>query len=129
MVKSVYRGYSSFEFDREKTFRLRDIETVKMDLLNHIWTKRGERVMHADFGTIIPELVFEPLDDALMETVRDELTRVIDYDPRVQLNDMTMEPNYDGNSLTVIISLLYVEFGITDVFTLNLDFHEQDING
>lgn len=127
MSKNIYKGYSSFEFDSNKTFRLSDIDIVKMDLLNHIWTKQGERVMHTDFGTVIPELVFEPLDEFLMGTIREELTRVIDFDPRISLISMNLTPDHDNNSLYAAIELFYVELDITDTFELNLDFHEQNI--
>ena len=122
MAKGLYKGYSSFEFDRRKTFKMRDIELVKMDLLNHIFTKRGERVMMPTFGTQIPEMAFEPLDGETISTVREEVTRVINYDPRVELLDIQVNPDYDRNSLYVGASLFYVELGLTSGLELNIEF-------
>jgi len=120
--KGLYKGFSSFEFDARKTFGLYDIDLVKMDLLNHIFTKRGERVMMSKFGTIIPELVFEPLDDETVEQVGAEVLRVINYDPRVELLSFNVKPDYDRHLVQVSARLKYVELNTVDDFELNIEF-------
>ena len=67
MAGPIYKGYSSFEFQARDTFLLTDVELVKLDLLNHIFTRRGERVKMAQFGTRIPDLAFEPLDQETLD--------------------------------------------------------------
>ena len=59
MAKGLYRGYSSYEYQNKKTFSVTDVELVKLDLLNHIFTRKGDRVMMPNFGTRIPDLAFE----------------------------------------------------------------------
>lgn len=120
--KGLYRGYSSYEFQDTKSFKLRDIELVKSDILNHIFTKKGERVMMPTFGTLVPELVFEPLTTELMDTVAEEIVRVINFDPRVELIDIQVTPDYDVGSLTVAAQTLYVEIGAIDTIELNITF-------
>ena len=120
--KGLYKGYSSFEFERKKTFKLRDVELVKMDSLNHIFTKKGERVMMPNFGTVIPEMAFEPLDGETESIVREEVLRVINYDPRVELVNIETNPDYDSNSLYVGAQLFYIELGLTENFELNIEF-------
>lgn len=119
---ALYRGYSSFEFDRVKSFRLVDQELVKMDLLTHIFTSRGSRVMMPTFGTVIPELLFEPLDEFTTELLEEELRRVIAFDPRVQLLSFDMNVNPDEYSVLVDIRLFYIELEVTDNFELNITF-------
>lgn len=120
--KGLYRGYSSFEFESNKTFKLRDIELVKLDLLNHIFTKRGERVMLPDFGTIIPEVLFEPLTAELVDAITEEIVRVINYDPRVELIDIQSNPDYDRSTVSVAANTFYVELDLVDNFELNIEF-------
>jgi phage baseplate assembly protein W len=122
MKKNLYRGYSSFEYQRNKTFVLTDIELVKMDLLNHIYTRRGERVMMPDFGTSIPDIVFEPLDNRTLEQLRRDLELVFNYDPRVKLLDLKITPNFDSNAVNATARLLYVELDFVDEINLNLQF-------
>lgn len=121
-MKSLYKGYSSFEFERNKTFVLVDKQLVDMDLLNNIYTRRGSRVMMPNYGTLIPEMTFEPLDDSTIETVESELMTVFNNDPRVDLINLTVTPNYDINSLSVSAILNYIELNMTANFELNIVF-------
>ena len=122
MAAPVYKGYSSFEFLTTKSFRLTDIELVKLDLLNHIFTRRTERVMMPKFGTLIPDLLFEPLDEETIDTIYDELDTVFDYDPRVELIELDIQPNYDVGSITVGALLRYIELNTVDLFDFNIEF-------
>lgn len=119
---ALYKGYSSFEFQNKKTFRLNDIDLVKMDLLNHIFTRRGERVMMQNFGSIIPDIVFEPLDDESLDTIEQDLTKIVDFDPRVELLEFTLLPYFDENRVEAHMELLFVEFDLVDNMDLNIVF-------
>lgn len=122
MKSDIYIGFSSFEFQSNKSFKLTDIELVKMDLLNHIFTLKGERVMMRDFGTNIPKLIFEPITDELADQILNEVVGVINYDPRVDLLNIDTEILHDINTVKVKCILRYVEFDIVDNFELNIDF-------
>lgn len=122
MARALYRGFSSFEFQKKKSFSLTDVELVKMDLLNHIFTKRGSRVKMPTFGTIIPDLVFEPLDEEVTETLREELQTVFEYDPRVNVLDFSIQPNFNTGEVTASARLFYVELQSVDDFELNIQF-------
>jgi phage baseplate assembly protein W len=121
-VAALYKGYSSYEFERKKTFELTDIELVKIDLLNHIFTRRGSRVMMPMFGSSVPDIVFEPLDIFTTDTLEDELRRVIAFDPRVRLLSFDLDSNPDNHTIVVTIRLFYIELEITDDFELNIQF-------
>lgn len=122
VTQGLYRGFSSFEFQKNKTFAIQDIQLVELDLLNQIYTQRGSRVMMPTFGTIIPSLVFEPLDQTTIEAVEDELLTVFKFDPRVKLLDMQVVPNYNTNSLMVTALLQYIELNLVQPFELNIIF-------
>ena len=70
---NIYRGFSTFEFQRNKSLRITDVELVKLELLNHIFTQRGSRIMMPNFGSSIPQMTFEPLDQDLVDDVYAEL--------------------------------------------------------
>jgi len=122
MAKGVYKGYSSFEFLANKSFRLNDVELVKLDLLNHIFTRRGERVMMPTFGTLIPDLVFEPLDEETIDILDEELNTVFDYDPRVEIIKLAIEPNFDTSTVTVGATIRYLELNTVELFDFNIEF-------
>ena len=119
---ALYKGFSSFEFQRKKTFRINDIELVKLDLLNHLFTRPGSRVMMPNFGSIIPDLAFEPLDEQTLEILEEDLVRVMDFDPRVELIDLTILPDFDGSSVEAHVKLYFIEFDLVDEMDLNLIF-------
>ena len=122
--QNIYRGYSSFEFEKSKTFTLRDVELVKLDLLNHIFTPIGTRIMMPTFGTIIPELTFEPLDTSTLDELYEEVKAVLDFDPRVETLKLVIVPDYDTNSVVVEALLYYIELDTVDDFNLNIQFED-----
>ena len=119
---NLYRGLSTFEFQRNKSLSIRDIELVKLDLLNHIFTQRGTRVMMPNFGSIIPELAFEPLDEDLVDELYANLLDIFDYDPRVRTMSLSVTPDFDTNSVFAEARLYYVELDTVDDFELNIQF-------
>lgn len=121
---ALYKGFSMFEYQKNKTFSLTDMEIVKMDLLNHIFTRKGERVMMPDFGTNIPDLVFEPMDNQTLSELETELLAVFDYDPRVEIIDFYMDPSYDTNTVSVYVKLVYIELNIQDVLNLSINLNQ-----
>jgi len=122
LARGLYTGFSSSEFGHRKKFRTRDYELVKTDLLNHIYTKKGERVMMPRFGTRIPEMIFEPLDDVTIDIITDDLTAVFDFDPRVRTLNLQVIPDHENNAINVVADLYYVELNMTDRLTLNIVF-------
>jgi uncharacterized protein len=66
-------------------------EGVGQSLRLLLMTAAGERVMRPEFGTRVPQLVFAPGSETnknLLETSIREAVR--DYEPRVQLTDVTV---------------------------------------
>ena len=125
MAKGLYRGYSSHEYQPRKTFNIQDIELVKLDLLNHIFTRKGERVMMPAFGTRIPDLAFEPLDPITLSILEEDLRFVFNFDPRVELMSLVIDPQYDSNAITAAAKLLYVELDMIDTLDLNITFESS----
>jgi phage baseplate assembly protein W len=122
MAIGLYRGFSSYGYQTTKRFGVSDINLVKRDLLNHIYTRRGERVMMPTFGTRIPDLAFEPLDKMTLDVLEEDLRSVVSYDPRVQLLDLKVIPSYDENYAIASILLLYIELDMTGNIDLNIQF-------
>ena len=119
-MQGLYRGFSSYEYQQSKNFTLRDVELVKLDLLNHIFTRKGERLMMPQFGTRIPDMAFEPLDELSLMIIEEDLNTVIAFDPRVSLVSMNIVPNYDSNTVVATVVLYYVELNMTDGMDINI---------
>ena len=122
MTQALYRGFSTqTQLDtRGKTFSMIDVDCVKRDLLNHIYTIPGERVMHPTFGTRIPLMAFEPLDKISIDIIKEDLIKVINYDPRVKLISLAVMALPDNNAIVALVDILYLELNVTE--TMKLDF-------
>lgn len=120
MATKIYRGFSFAGWKKRKGFRLYDIELVKRDLLNHIYTIKGEHRMMPNFGTRIPLLAFEQIDQETISIIEKDLTDVFKYDPRVQLISLSVAPLPDNNAILALADLLYVEFNVRDVLHIEV---------
>ena len=120
MADALYRGFSTYDLANRKTFSLTNVELVKRDLLTHIFTIRGERVMMPGFGTRIPTLTFEPNDEQTRAIVEQDLRDVFEYDPRVRLMDLQVISLPDNNAIIALADLLYLEFNVRDVLRIEV---------
>lgn len=122
---AVYKGVSFKNWQQNKSLVLTDIDLVKRDLLNHIFTERGERVNQRGFGTVIQAQLFEPFTDNTVVRIADQVKEVINYDPRVILinnTDFNVTPYADRGIVAITARLFYVELNLTDLFHINLEF-------
>lgn len=123
MTKNLYRGFSTHQYETTRSFQVADVELVKLDLLNHIFTQRGDRVMMPTFGTRIPSLVFEPLDEVTLAIIEDDLRAVFTLDPRVELQQLTVTPDYDNHSVYASAVLYYIELQLVGPLDINITFN------
>ena len=86
-MANIYKGFSTIGKVRAP-YTLIDGELIKTDLLNELKTRRGERVMRPTFGTTVYDILMNPLDDFAIEEVREEVRRVIEKDPRVEIDEI-----------------------------------------
>ena len=92
-------------------YTVTDMELVKVDLMNHFGTRKGERVMVPEFGTIIYDLLMEPMDARVKRSIIDDATRIVQSDPRVELSDIKVTEI--EQAILIEIQLLYLPDGIT----------------
>ncbi len=111
-------GFSTF--DRQgPPFRLVDLELTKADLLFAFQTRRGERVMRPDFGSIIFDLLFEPFDDDTKEAIIEDAVRIIGEDPRVNLVSIDVRDLEHTLRLDIVIN--YIPLDIVDNLAIEFD--------
>jgi phage baseplate assembly protein W len=109
---ATYYGYSTIDtVIASKT--LVDSELAKRDLMNHFYTRRGERVQNPEFGSILHELVFEPLDSETESAALDDVNRIINNDPRwIALETLLSKPN--DHTLQIKVRLRYDDTGTAE---------------
>lgn len=115
---ATYIGYSTIENPLESRV-LQDKNLAVRDLINHFYTRRGERVMNPTFGSIIWDLVFDPLDEFTEDAAREDVIRIVNSDPRWQFSDMKLTKPAE-HSLKIAVQLYYDDTGTAE--ELLLDF-------
>lgn len=84
MTNEDFIGFSTVD-QKFGLFTLTNIDLVKRDLLNAFQTRRGERVMRPNFGTIIFDVLLDPFDDQTKNLIIEDAQRIVGLDPRVEL--------------------------------------------
>lgn len=77
-----YKGFSTAN-SKELTNKIFDFDLIQQDILNMFQTKKGERVMNPEFGTVIWSLIYEPFTADVKQLISEDVTRILNYDPRV----------------------------------------------
>lgn len=120
-MADLYKGFSTKQWETTALgFRIKNRDTVKRDLLNHIFTSKGERVMMPTFGTRIPSLPFEPIDELTLRIIEEDIREVINFDPRVSLLDLRILPMSDNNAIVAVVTVKYLELGGVETFNIDV---------
>lgn len=114
----TYKGFSTISADTE-SFALYDLALIKQDLLNHFHIRRGERLERPDFGTMIWDLIFEPLTEDVKQTIVKDIETIINYDPRIVAENVIVTEYESG--LIVECTLMYLPYYITESLRLRFD--------
>lgn len=120
---ATFIGFST-DNKQKPPYTLTDLDLVKQDLLNHFLTRKGERVMRPNFGSIIHDILMEPFDNLTKQDIEDECVNIVGNDPRVDLISTKVE-NSD-HFLKVELYLQYKVDQSEDVLEVRL---ERDFNG
>jgi len=89
-------------------FKLYDVDLAKRDLLNELYTRKGERLMSPHFGSIVWDLLFDPLLVEVVDKIRDDCQRIVSKDPRWKLLNLDVSESIDLQQLSVVLILRYV---------------------
>ena len=110
-VERVSRGFKDISMSFEVNPINADIIGVKNDtaiarsIRNLVLTTPGERFFNENLGSSVSEVLFDTIDDISAATIRDEIEQtIIRFEPRVKLNDVKVEPDFDNNEFNVTVT-------------------------
>ena len=99
---------------------LKNTSAIARSLKNIVFTQPGEKFFNPDFGSRITESLFDNVDDVSALAIEDEIrSSIINFEPRVNLLNVSVNPNEEDNEMNVIIQ--YEVTGI-DVPPQELEF-------
>jgi phage baseplate assembly protein W len=117
-LRQFYRGFSTVD-ENSTNVKLYDQEIIKQDLLNQFNTRKGERVMNPDFGSIIWDLIYEPLTPAVKQQISTDIDRILASDPRVIPTLVNIVEQDYGFLLELTLS--YKNIDVSDSMILSFD--------
>ena len=92
---------------------LKNENAIARAVRNIVSTTPGEKFFDPDFGSSVSEILFENVDDITAISIQDEIKNCLaNYEPRVELIDVNVDPNFDENQFDVIISYRIVGIDI-----------------
>lgn len=124
MATNTFIGYSTLaEKSGRRSWVLYDIDLIKRDLLNHFYTRLGERVMRPDFGCKIWDYVMEPNVEQVRYEIVAECERVVRLDQRLDVKDIRLFQK--DHTVMVIMELIYRPFQTSEIFQLAFDRRQE----
>ena len=97
---------------------LKNESAIARSVRNLVLTIQGERPFQPVLGTGVSRLLFENMDKLTASAIRSELrTTIENYEPRVEINEIIVEPNPEGNAMDVTLQY----------FIIGIDVPEQEL--
>jgi phage baseplate assembly protein W len=117
-VGRSYRGFSSINENTEG-FALYDFELIKQDIINHFHIQRGEKLSDPYFGCVIWDLLWEPFTDDVRDAILENVTNIVNYDPRVQVENVFVDTYESGIEVSCLLS--YLPYNISEQLLFRFD--------
>ena len=97
---------------------LKNETTIARSVRNLVLTIQGERPFQPALGTGVNNLLFDNMDKLTASAIRSELrTTIENYEPRVEINEIIVEPDFEGNAMHVTLQY----------FIIGMDVPEQEL--
>ena len=92
---------------------LKNENAIARAVRNIVLTTPGEKFFDPDFGSSVSEILFENVDEITAISIEDEIKSSLrNYEPRVELINLTVNPNFDENQFDVRITYRIVGIDI-----------------
>ncbi len=115
---AAYRSISTVNPENDG-FRLYDLAVIKQDIINHFHIRQGEKLENPEFGTIIWDVIFDPLTDSLKAAITKNIEDIINYDPRVTVDQVIVSEYESGIQIECV--LIYLNYSIAETMRLQFD--------
>ena len=88
---------------------LKNENAIARSVRNIILTNPGEKIFDPNFGSNVSNILFETVDDITAVSIQDEIENSLkNYEPRVEIINVLVDPDYDNNQFDVTISFQIV---------------------
>ena len=97
---------------------LKNESAIARSVRNLVLTIQGERPFQPTLGSGVNRLLFDNMDKLTASAIRSEIrTTIENYEPRVEINEIIVEPDPEGNAMDVTLQY----------FIIGIDVPEQEL--
>ena len=83
---------------------LKNENAIARSVKNIVFTVPGEKFFDENFGSDITASLFENMTEITASAIEDQIRQSINnYEPRVRLTDVIVEPNFENNQFDTIV--------------------------
>lgn len=118
LASKAYRGISTVNPARDSAV-LYDLALIKQDIINNFYIRQGEKLENPEFGTIIWDVLYDPLTETLKEAIANNVTTIVNYDPRVQVDSITVTGYESG--IQIEVDITFIPYNISESMRLTFD--------
>jgi phage baseplate assembly protein W len=114
----TYKGFSTVNTNSING-SLYDLALIKQDLINQFHIRKGEKLENPEFGTIIWDMLFEPLTEQVKSLIVNDVTVIVNSDPRIKSVQTIVTQVSQG--LQIELTLIYVPYNIQETMQFMFD--------
>ena len=115
----MYKGFSTVYNQGNKKYSLTSYDLIKQDLLNALNTRKGSRVMNPNEGTMLWDMIFEPLTEENQKALVQDISAIVAKDPRLSVSNVDITAV--NNSIFLTLDLVYVSDNVADTMRVRFD--------
>jgi phage baseplate assembly protein W len=104
VLTHYYKGFSTVNPDNRAS-KLYDFDLIKQNILNHFNTRKGQRVMNPTFGSIVWDVLMEPLTPQIKMALTKDVEDICNLDPRVYPTEIQITEYEQGYLIDVALSM------------------------
>ena len=109
-LERVSQGFKdiSMTFQRnplnQDLLALKNETAIARSIKNIVFTTPGEKFFNPNFGSNISQSLFENIDDISAIKIQDQIRQsIVNFEPRVNLIQVTADPDFDNHAFNVSI--------------------------
>jgi phage baseplate assembly protein W len=119
-ISQFYKGFSSTDISNVNN-KLYDLDIIRQDLINQFKTRKGERLMNPTFGTIIWDILMEPMTDDIYDLLSKDIVAICNSDPRITPTQLNINEFEGGYLIEISVQLV----GTDQSTVLILNFNQK----
>ncbi len=122
---AIYKDIN-FTFEKDSVEGIPPVEdedSINQSIINILMTQQQEVPFDPLFGSGIRNLLFEKMNKITEYSLKQEIIFALNnHEPRIEINTITIEPNYDNHEYTITIdySIIYLNQNVITQVNLKM---------